>query len=505
MTDDQKTIESLTAEIDTLRERLAEIERLKETNHRSREKLHLMVEGTSASVADDFFHKLTECLASALDVEFAFVSVTANSSMDSFRLLSFYTKDCHAENFVYDVSGTPCEDVLAREMTCYPTGVREKFSENEWFRDSGVESYLAVPLFDSTGSPVGHLGVMDTKPMEDTDESGSILKVFASRVTTELERKRAEEELRESQRMLTTLMSNLPGMAYRCGNTLDWPFEFVSDGCRALTGYPPEELVCGGGVSYGTDIIHPEDREKVWDEVQTALKEGHPFKIVYRIRTSKGKEKWVWEQGRGVYSPDGELIALEGLIADITERKEAERRIERLAHYDTITDLPNRALFFDRLRHAMKYANRNDKNLALFFLDLDNFKEVNDSLGHEAGDKLLKQAAGRIRRCVRGSDTVARIGGDEFTVILHDVSGAEAASFVARKVLKEISAPIFIDEIELVVSASIGVSIYPTDAGDEDTLVRHADTAMYVAKKLGKNRYQFYSDSDGESQRMVKN
>ena len=142
------------------------------------------------------------------------------------------------------------------------------------------------------------------------------------------ERKKAEEALRESQRVLSTLMGNLPGMAYRCKNDRDWTMEFVSEGCLDLTGYHPYELIGSRTISYGK-LIHPDDQESVWNEVQLAVREMRPFQLIYRINTSEGQEKWVWEQGRGVFSPEGELVALEGFITDTTERKQAEEALKR--------------------------------------------------------------------------------------------------------------------------------------------------------------------------------
>ena len=151
------------------------------------------------------------------------------------------------------------------------------------------------------------------------------------------ERKRAEEALGESQRTLSTLMGNLPGMAYRCRNDKDWTVEFVSEGCFELTGYHPSDLIENRTVSYGQQLIHPDDREPVWNDVQAALLEGRPFQLVYRITTATGKEKWVWEQGRGVFSSEGDLVALEGFITDTTERKRAEEELRK-------SETENRAL-----------------------------------------------------------------------------------------------------------------------------------------------------------------
>ena len=188
----------------------------------------------------------------------------------------------------------------------------------------------------------------------------------------------------------------------------------------------------------------------------------------------------------------GEVINYISLFSDITKRKESEARIEFLAHYDSLTRLPNRALFADRLRQALITDARAGKKTALLFLDLDRFKAVNDTLGHLAGDMLLQSVAGRLQSCVRESDTICRQGGDEFLVLLPGINGAEDAGMVARKIVAAMSGGHQIGEHELNVTFSIGISISPDDAQDDETLIKHADDAMYRAKESGRNNFKFF-------------
>jgi diguanylate cyclase (GGDEF)-like protein/PAS domain S-box-containing protein len=187
------------------------------------------------------------------------------------------------------------------------------------------------------------------------------------------------------------------------------------------------------------------------------------------------------------------IINYVAVFSDITKRKEAEAHIEHLAHYDSLTHLPNRALFADRLRHALIAGVRNNKKSALLFLDLDKFKSVNDTMGHLSGDMLLQLVADRLKTCVRESDTVCRHGGDEFMILLPEVGGPKDAERVASKIIAAMEAPYQIGEKKLVISFSIGISICPDDAGDEETMIKHADDAMYLAKDSGRNNYKFYA------------
>ncbi|HXU94610.1 MAG TPA: diguanylate cyclase [Gallionella sp.] len=183
-----------------------------------------------------------------------------------------------------------------------------------------------------------------------------------------------------------------------------------------------------------------------------------------------------------------------GIVRDITERKQAEQKIAHLAHYDYLTDLPNRALFLKCLEHSMLLAKRNHYKAAVLFLDLDGFKQVNDTLGHEAGDLLLQAVSKRLKSTIRESDTVARVGGDEFTFVLNDVESTEGAALVARKIIAALAEPLDLNGRYCHVGGSIGIAMFPDDAGDLDKLIRQADEAMYLAKQSGKNTHKFYLD-----------
>ena len=182
-----------------------------------------------------------------------------------------------------------------------------------------------------------------------------------------------------------------------------------------------------------------------------------------------------------------------GTYIDISERKQAEETIQRQANFDPLTQLPNRRLFLDRLEQEIIKSRRADASLALFLVDLDQFKEVNDTLGHDVGDTLLQEAAQRIRGCTRDVDTVARLGGDEFTVILTELSGRSHVEDIAQKIINKLAEPFHLGNEVTYISASIGITLYPNDASDIDTLMKNADQAMYAAKKQGRNRFSHFT------------
>jgi diguanylate cyclase (GGDEF)-like protein/PAS domain S-box-containing protein len=183
-----------------------------------------------------------------------------------------------------------------------------------------------------------------------------------------------------------------------------------------------------------------------------------------------------------------------GIVRDITERKQAEQKIAHLAHYDYLTDLPNRAFFLDCLNHSISLAKRNNYKAAVLFLDLDGFKQVNDTLGHEGGDLLLREVSKRLRGFIRDSDTVARVGGDEFIFVLNSLGSDENAAWTANKIIAALSEPFDIKGQQCRVGGSIGISMFPDDAEDCETLIKQADDAMYLAKQSGKNTHRFYRE-----------
>ncbi len=307
-----------------------------------------------------------------------------------------------------------------------------------------------------------------------------------------LERFASEAALLDKQRQMEILLGNLPGMVYRCREDPDWTMEFVSEGCLELTGYQPEELMESRAVTY-EGITHPADRARVREEIRRALAARSRFALEYRIRTRDGREKWVQEKGLGVYSPQGELLGLEGFVADSTEIKTYRERLEHQATHDILTGLANRSLLNERMRQAMAHAQRQGTVMAVVFLDLDQFKFVNDTLGHTAGDELLKHAAERLRGCVRDGDTVARLGGDEFVLLLAAQPHVPAVSHAVERVLSTMAQPYRVLGKEFTTTCSIGVSLFPQDGTDVETLLKHADAAMYRAKALGRNGFHFFT------------
>jgi diguanylate cyclase (GGDEF)-like protein/PAS domain S-box-containing protein len=220
------------------------------------------------------------------------------------------------------------------------------------------------------------------------------------------------------------------------------------------------------------------------------------------IRDARGELRQTIYNKATFNRADGSVAGLIGTITDITEQRRVEEQVRHMAHHDALTQLPNRSLLQDRVGQAIARAKRKRELLSLLFIDLDRFKSINDSLGHSVGDRLLQAVAARLLGCTRAADTVARIGGDEFVVLLGDLDRPETARHVAQKLLEALSAPLELDGHGLQVTPSIGIAVYPGDGEDVETLLRNADTAMYHAKREGRNNAQFYAPAlNGAAQR----
>ena len=261
-------------------------------------------------------------------------------------------------------------------------------------------------------------------------------------------------------------------------------------------GDPSALLGAGGGRSTRwpeyLEIVHPEDRDRYLATVNAAWEQAGACSNEYRVIRQDGRVAWISSHGKTLADASGRVYRMIGVSQDITERKRQEEEARFLAYHDTLTGLPNRRLLDDRLRQAVYLAQRRDARVGLMVVDLDHFKQVNDALGHRAGDAVLREAAHRIAGCLRKADTLARHGGDEFVVVIPGLQLDTDCQVVAEKILRALEPPFRVDGRDFSIGASIGVSLYPTDAGDGEALLRNADVAMYGAKQLGRNNYRFY-------------
>lgn len=306
------------------------------------------------------------------------------------------------------------------------------------------------------------------------------------------ERKAAEKALWKSEKKLRDVASSLGEGIYVLNEQGN--LTFMNQEAERLLGWAERELI----------------NEKVHDMIHYQKADGTPLSAeecsihnVLKTGTRFVSEDEVFIRKGGKIFPifvisspiieDGKVTAVVTAFRDTTERKRLEEKVRHQAYYDFVTDLPNKMLFLHELSHALTHARRNRKALAVLFLDLDHFKKINDSFGHAVGDELLKCVAGKLKSCIRADDTVARIGGDEFSILLPEIAHANDAGRVAGKIISRLRKPLIVDGHEFHITTSIGISIYPEDGDYADTLVKNADIAMYHAKEQGRKNYQFYN------------
>ncbi len=297
-------------------------------------------------------------------------------------------------------------------------------------------------------------------------------------------------------------VSVLRGTPYRHEKHGDhWVMQSAAPTIEAITGYPPHELLGDNGRPY-LSIVHPDDLPHVSEIVTAAVERREPYAVEYRLIHADGSTRWVQGHGQPIEAADGEVRSVDGVLFDVTERRTSEERLAHLALHDPLTDLPNRALFQEHLTVAIANARRSGSGGAVLFIDLDDFKLVNDSFGHAVGDELLVLVARRLRESCRAGDVVARQGGDEFLVLVQGSADSEpeaAAQVVAANLRIALAKPFALARTDLYITPSIGASLFPADGDTAGTLLKHADIAMYAAKDAGRDGYRLYQPPKRDS------
>lgn len=361
-----------------------------------------------------------------------------------------------------------------------------------------VRFYAGAPLYAENGLRVGILCVLDVVPRRFSETDRVRLGDLASVVSAQLTLHRARARLREREAHYRLLAENTSDTVIWA--TLDTVRRYVSPAVRTLLGREPEELI-------GTrplDDVHPEDLD-AYGRLLSDVCEGRLDRAVARQRYRRKDGSWVWVEVTFNITFDEQGVERTGYVAavrDISERKAAEHLIAHMARHDALTDLANRTLFRERLCQEIAVARRRSGGFAVFCLDLDRFKLVNDTLGHQAGDALLRIIARRLRTLVRAEDTVARIGGDEFMIIQTGPLSSSSIRTLARRIMDVVAQPVDLAKSDatgpdapgepVAVGISLGIAVAPDDGMEADTLCRNADVALFAAKKAGRNTFRFY-------------
>lgn len=266
---------------------------------------------------------------------------------------------------------------------------------------------------------------------------------------------------------------------------------FISPGTERFCGFSAGELMSQPRL--GERLIHPYDAPRV-REAEADLRAGKKIMLEHRILLADGSSRWIHNLAAPLRDSNGRVYRMEGIIIDVTEQKEQEERMKHLAFYDALTGLPNRSMFENYFSSYINRGKFSEQKMAVVFVDLDAFKGVNDELGHDAGDVLLRQAALRMKSLLRGCDLLSRLGGDEFVALLTRIQD-DSPEVVGNRIVEAFGEPFEINGNSLNIGVSVGISFYPDDGEDLETLIKHADEAMYMAKRNGKNTSCLYNPS----------
>ena len=442
----------------------------------------------SESTGTAFFVQLVRNMAEALDAETACLGrfiPSAQGTPERLVTLALVINGELVPNAEYMLAGTPSERLATQAQFCVTQGLRAQFPQSVVVGKTAAEAYAGQQLCDSAGTLIGMLFVLFRQPLTNAAFVQSTLQIFATRASAEIERLASDAHIRRQASLLDQARD-----AIIVRNLLH-RVTYWNQGAERLYGWTQEQAM-----GQPVDMLLHLDRSTFERATQAVLAHGEwTGEMVQRHRDGHvidTEGRWTLVNGE-----EGSASSILSINTDIRERKATEREIARLAFYDALTGLPNRMLLMDRARHALANTARADEGGALLFIDLDNFKTLNDTLGHDKGDLLLQQVARRLETCVRGSDTVARLGGDEFVVMLEALSKepdalALEARAVAEKILLTLAQPYQLDGYHYRTTPSIGIAPFGQGESTVGDLLKQADLAMYQAKTGGRNTLRFY-------------
>lgn len=436
----------------------------------------------------DVFQNVARMIGELLDVRIVCLSIIRDEEM---QFMSLYIDGEMISNpGSHPLATTPCASVVASKDVRIYDNVIDKFPEAEFLKDYEAYSYCGFPVLDSDGNVAAITCLLDSNPHIFSEEDLGLLRIFGQRIAVEIERQQHLDEQAHAKEQMKKLSSALEQTADVVLITdKNGLIEYVNPAFEVITGYSFYE-VKGRSSNIIKSYKHDDKFYKyLWD---TILK-GEVFQDIIINRKKSGELYYEEKTITPLKDAKGNITHFISTGKDITERMQTQERIYHLAYHDLLTQLPNRGLFVDRLNHALARQRDPNKFLAVLFIDLDRFKIINDTLGHDIGDRLLKMFSERIVKCLREGDTVARLAGDEFVILLEDITASEDVAPICRKILDSLTLPFQADGKELFVTGSIGISLNPADGVDAASLIRNADIAMYRAKELGRNNYQFYS------------
>ena len=441
----------------------------------------------SSSHGAEFLWRLVVSVTDALGADAGFIARNLPGESGKLRLLAGVHDGQRAALCDFALAGSPCENMLTQQAWMICDRVASRYPKAPLLTELGAQAYAAARLDDFDGQPLGILYVLFRQPLLRTTVIRSTLQIFAIRAAGEIERQEADSKLADHVSLLDKAHDAI------IVRDIDQRVQFWNAGAQRLYGWSAAEA---RGKVLPESLLAPSDIECIQDQ----LRDSGEWIGTLHQRRKDGSVVLVeghWSMARDDDNQPKSLLAID---TDITERTANEAEIQHLAFYDSLTGLPNRLLLLDRLQQVQGSRARGQHSGALLFIDLDNFKTLNDTLGHDMGDMLLQQVARRLSSCVRAEDTVGRLGGDEFVVMLVDLdegpgSASSHAAAVSEKILQVLRQPYLIGGCSYHSTASIGVTLFGPDDVVVTDLLKRADMAMYQAKAAGRDTQRFFAPS----------
>lgn len=459
--------------------------RAKALQQRTERAIVRIAAGVTAESGTEFFKQLTLSMTDALGADIGIAVRLLPGTPKRVRTLSAVIDGEIVDDFDYGIDGTPCNDVLAADEWTVLDKAAELYPLADFLCHHNARSYVGRRLDDSNGNPVGVMFVIFRKPLQLPSFVTSTLKIFVDRAAAELKRQEIEAVIRDQASLLEKAQDAI------VVSSIDHRILFWNKSAERLYGWSREEAL---GMKVDKMLY---ERGEQFQQLAERVLAGGEWRGEHVQRRKDGSSIVVEGHWTLVRDEEDHPKSILSINTDITQRKAAEQEIHKLAFYDQLTALPNRQLMLDRLQQAMAVCRRQNKTGALMFIDLDNFKTLNDTLGHDKGDELLRHVGARLITCVRECDTVARMSGDEFVIILQgldsDVMKARAqADAVGTKIMALLNEPYQLNEYEHHSTPSIGVVLFRGVKRTIDELLKRADLAMYQAKASGKNAIRFF-------------
>lgn len=433
----------------------------------------------------EFFPSIVKAIANSTGADIAFVA-RIDHLKGMAHTLAIHSPGSDIENFSYDLVHTPCADVVGDSTAsncAYYSDVQGEFPSDEMLIDMSINGYFGMPLLDSSDRAIGVLVALFVEPVEESKEIEFLFNSLSGLVSRELVLFEANQNLT----IVANVFKNLDEIIVVVDNNLN--VISANPAYEVITGHSHIDLIgmpiekssfVKNNISLLAIAENFFQESKDWTgEFRANKEDGTIISLSIKVSINRGS--------------DGNKIGYYAVVSDVTHEKNAEKTIHLQANYDSLTALPNRQRFNDRLDQSIQTASREQKQFAVVFMDIDMFKSVNDSLGHNWGDVLLTEVSYRLKRSVRARDTISRFGGDEFTLIIDIVNGPSDVISVLNHIIDAMKEPFVLQSNELYITASLGVAFYPEDGRSREELISHADQAMYSAKHNGRDQYKFFT------------